>query len=54
MTHAAARRRRAAGDEARHGLLEVVFDPGRGRLFGVAADFADEDDELMALSEYEE
>jgi hypothetical protein len=42
MTHALARRRRAPRDEPGDRLLEVLFDPGRSLLLGVAPDFADE------------
>ena len=44
VAHAAAGRRGLAGDEADDRLLHVLLDVGGGRLFGVAADFADHDD----------
>src|SRR6266849_2264746 len=44
MTHAAARGRGLAGDEADDGLFHVDFDPLRRGLFRVAADFANHDD----------
>src|SRR5216684_3305644 len=42
VAHAAAWRRGLAGDEANDGLLYAGLDPLRGALFGVAADFADQ------------
>src|SRR5712664_116282 len=44
VAHAASRRSGLAGDEADDGLLHVGLDPFRGALFGVAADFANQDD----------
>src|SRR5713101_3969331 len=44
VAHAASRGSGLAGDEANDGLLHVDLDPLRGALFGVAADFADQDD----------
>src|SRR5712692_3360595 len=44
VAHAASRRSGLAGDEADDGLLHVDLDPLRGALFGVAADFADQND----------
>src|SRR5258706_35977 len=42
MTHAASRRSGLPGDEADNGFLHVGLDPLRGPLFGVAADFANQ------------
>ena len=44
VTHAAARRRGLAGDEADHRLPDVCFDVGGRGLFRRAADLADHDD----------
>src|SRR4249919_2833171 len=50
MTHAAARRRGAAGNEANHGFLPapfgLVLQELRGIFLGRTADFADHDDRL--------
>src|SRR5262245_46975131 len=44
MTHAAARRRGASGDESHHRLLHMILDILRRGLFGIAADLADHHD----------
>src|SRR5216683_1252689 len=44
VAHAASRGSGLAGDEANDGLLHVDLDPLRGALFGVAADFANQND----------
>src|SRR2546423_7917082 len=44
MAHAAAGGRGLACNKADHGLLHVDLDPLRGALFGVATDFANQDD----------
>src|SRR5216684_4984108 len=44
VAHAAPRRSGLTGDEADDGLLHVGLDPLGGALFGVAADFADQND----------
>src|SRR6266478_5195126 len=44
VAHAASRGSGLAGDEANDGLLYAGLDPLRGALFGVAADFADQND----------
>src|SRR5258708_25734453 len=46
MTHAASWRRGLTSDEADNGLLDIRLDELRGTLFGVAADFADQDDRM--------
>src|SRR6266478_9721293 len=44
MTHAASRRGGLTSDEADNRLLDIRLDELRGALFGVATDFADQDD----------
>src|SRR5260370_42157703 len=48
VAHAASRRRSLPGDEADNRLLHIGFDPFRSALFGVPADFTDQDDGLRA------
>src|SRR5690606_18353534 len=46
VAHATSRGRGAPGDEARHGLLDVLADELCGLFFGRAADLTDHDDAL--------
>src|SRR5690348_3392096 len=46
MPHAAAWRRGLAGDETDDRFFHVRFDPLSGGFFGIAADFADQDDSM--------
>src|SRR5260370_32949210 len=48
VAHTAPRRSGLAGDETNDGFLHVGLDPFRSALFGVAADFTDQDDGLRA------
>src|SRR5690606_13049649 len=49
VAHAASGRRGLAGDEADDGLREVRLDPGRGFLFGAAADLANHHDRFGVI-----
>ena len=44
MTHAFTGRRRPPGDKRHNLLADIGFDVGSGLLFGLTADFSDQDD----------